>query len=329
MAPIVVPANQPQKRFYAGGARISAFRSDPPCSSHQPEDWVASTSCCFGTAGIGYSRLPDGTLLTDAVAAEPEKWLGAEHLAKYGADTKLLVKLLDAGQRLPVHAHPHVNWSKKHLGRNHGKAEAWYILTPGSVWLGLKDSIDEKELLELVEGERGTELLNRMHKFDVVPHQTLYVPPGTLHAIGEGIMVVEVQEPEDLSILCEWEGFDIDGKKDGHLGLGFPTALTAVDTKGRTREEAEKWVTSGQVSKSVCAAESTEYFRLERIHVEGPSSAERGLAILVVLEGNVSLATASSKPLKLPKGSTVVIPHEDGELRLQGEADVLIARPPQ
>ncbi|KID83085.1 proteinrelated to Mannose-6-phosphate isomerase [Metarhizium guizhouense ARSEF 977] len=109
MAPIVVPENQPEKRFYTGGARVAAFRSKPPCSSHQPEDWVSSTTCCFATASIGYSRLPDGTLLTDAVSSEPEKWLGAEHLVKYCAGTKILVKLLDAGQRLPVHAHPHVD----------------------------------------------------------------------------------------------------------------------------------------------------------------------------------------------------------------------------
>ncbi|EFY86991.1 hypothetical protein J3458_016159 [Metarhizium acridum] len=165
MAPILVPANQ-------------------------PEDWVASTTCCFATAGIGYRQLQDGTVLTDAVSSKPEKWLGAEHLAKYGADTKLLVKLLDAGHRPPVQAHPHVDLFRQRRGRNHGKAEAWYPLTPGSVWLGLKESISHEEPLHVVETGRGRDLLDRMHKFDVLPHQALYVPPGTLHAIGEGIMVV-------------------------------------------------------------------------------------------------------------------------------------------
>jgi mannose-6-phosphate isomerase len=268
-------------------------------------------------------------LLKDAVAAEPDKWLGPGHLAKYGADTKLLVKLLDAGQRLPVHAHPHVDWSRKHLGRNHGKAEAWYVLTPGSVWLGLKQSVSKKELLDLVEAGRGAELLQRMHKLDVVPHQTVYVPPGTLHAIGEGILVVEVQEPEDLSILCEWKGFAIDGKRDGHLGLGFPTALSAVDCEARTRAQVEAWVTSAQVTRSICVPDSSGYFRLERVHVNGPTGTERGFAILVVLNGRVSLQTCQSEPLNLTKGSTVVIPHQDGELKLQGEGDVLLARPPQ
>ncbi|KID69008.1 phosphomannose isomerase, partial [Metarhizium brunneum ARSEF 3297] len=280
MAPIVVPENKPEKRFYAGGARISAVRSNPPCSSHQPEDWVSSTTCCFATAGIGYSQPASGR---------------------------------DSAHRCSAH-----------LGRNHGKAEAWYILTPGSVWLVLKESIDSGELPQLVETGRGTNPLDRMQKFGLLPRQTLHVPPGTLHAISNGIVVVKIQGPEDLSVLCEWGGFAIHGKNGGHLGLEFPTALKAVDYV-----QVEQWVTSGVVAKSVLAAESTKHFGLERIHVEGSARTKRGFAILVVLDGKLLSNTSHSDPLPLSKGFTLVIPHEDDELSLQGEADVLIARPPQ
>ncbi|EFY97941.1 phosphomannose isomerase [Metarhizium robertsii] len=137
-------------------------------------------------------------------------------------------------------------------------------------------------------------------------------------------MVVEIQRTEDLSVLCEWDGFAIHGQKDGHLGLGFPTALTAVDYV-----QIKQWVTSGVVAKSVLAAESTKHFGLERIRVKGSASTECGLAILVVLDGKLLLQTSHSDPLPLSKGFTVVIPHEEGEQSLQGEADALIARPPQ
>lgn len=275
------------------------------------------------------SRLPDGTFLADAISSEPEKWLGPDHVAKYGPDTKLLVKLLDAGQRLPIHAHPHVDWASKHLQKRHGKAEAWYILTPGSIWLSFREDIHPKDLLRIVEEEKGAKLLERMHKIDVRPHQTVYVPPGVLHAIGEGIFIVEVQEPEDMSILCEWGGFDIDGKKAGHLGLGFGTALTAVETKAWTREEVMSLVTEANASESVFAAQSRGYFHLERVLVRDYSHCRRGFAILIVLDGNVSLKTKSSHTLVLKKGSTVVISHEDGEFILEGDADVVVARPPQ
>ncbi|KAG6012459.1 hypothetical protein E4U54_007530 [Claviceps lovelessii] len=338
MPPILLPPNRPEKRIFAGGARLSAFRSSSSSSSsstsysaHQGEDWVASTTCCAGTAPIGYSRLPDGVFLHEAVAADPDTWLGPQHLARYGPDTKLLVKLLDAGQRLPVHAHPAADWAGRTLGAAHGKAEAWYVLTPGSVWLGLTEDIDRRELLELVEAERGAELLHRMHRFDVQPHQTLYVPPGTLHAIGSGVMVVEVQEPEDLSILCEWDGFNVDGTKQGHLGLGFPLALTGVDNRGRTREQAERcWVSHVEDrSESVFARDSLEYFRLERLAVKGgPVVAQRGFAVLIVLEGDLSLRTEKAEAVAMGKGSTAVVPFGDGEMQLDGVGDVLIARPP-
>ncbi|QLI69526.1 uncharacterized protein G6M90_00g054290 [Metarhizium brunneum] len=270
MAPIVVPENKPEKRFYAGGARISAVRSNPPCSSHQPEDWC---------------------LLSQRNSLAQSIWR---------------------------------NMALAHLGRNHGKAEAWYILTPGSVWLVLKESIDSGELPQLVETGRGTNPLDRMQKFGLLPRQTLHVPPGTLHAISNGIVVVKIQGPEDLSVLCEWGGFAIHGKNGGHLGLEFPTALKAVDYV-----QVEQWVTSGVVAKSVLAAESTKHFGLERIHVEGSARTKRGFAILVVLDGKLLSNTSHSDPLPLSKGFTLVIPHEDDELSLQGEADVLIARPPQ
>lgn len=330
MPPIIVTTNQPEARFYRGGASITAFRSSTPCSSHQPEDWVASTTCCAGceSSRIGLSRLPDGTFLADAIAADPNRWLGPDHVARHGADTKLLVKLLDAGQRLPVHAHPHASWAKKHLGRRHGKAEAWYILTPGTVHLGLKEPVGEQELLELVTANRGGELLERMHEIDVRPHQTIYVPPGLLHAIGEGIFLVELQEPEDLSVLVEWAGFAIDGSKDGHLGLGFEKALTAVDTSVKTRDEILSLKTDADTDNGVFHGDSEEYFKLQRVKVSESETCAPGFAILIVLEGDVSLQSKEGPGLALKGGSTVVVPFEDGEFTLIGEGELLVARPP-
>lgn len=290
---IKLPSNQPKDRFYKGGAQIDALRSAGPSDTHQPEDWVASTTCCNGCADskIGMSTLPDGRLLADAVASEPEFWLGKEHIKKYGVDTKLLFKLLDAGQRLPVHAHPHVSWAKKHLGRKHGKAEAWYMLTGGDIHLGLKENIPQEQLLKWVETQNVEELLSRMHKISVQPHQTVYVPPGMLHAIGDGCLIVELQEPEDLSVLLEWKGFAIDGAKDGHLGLGFETALTAVEGTARSAEEMEKLISGPTEDGATVVEQSWEYFRLDRKKVVGDGSLDAGFMILVVLDGEMRLMT--------------------------------------
>jgi mannose-6-phosphate isomerase len=96
--PIVLPANQP-RQFYRGGAAIAELRGTAAGSDFGPEDWVASTTTRFGKETDGLSTLPDGRYLRDVVLADPETWLGREHVAAFGSSTALLVKLLDAGQR--------------------------------------------------------------------------------------------------------------------------------------------------------------------------------------------------------------------------------------
>ncbi|KAF4961809.1 hypothetical protein FSARC_10067 [Fusarium sarcochroum] len=331
MPPIPLPQNQPQNRFYRGGQLISDFRGVPHNgATHEPEDWVGSTTCCHGCerSKLGMTVLPDGRLLKQVIDHDPEYWLGAQHMGRYGTDTKLLVKMLHAGQRLPVHAHPHVSWAHKHLGVSHGKAEAWFMLTPGEVYLGLKQDVSEVDLLDLV-GRQDTEtLLNLLHRVPVQPFEIVYVPPGTLHAIGEGILLIEVQEPSDLSILCEWKGFDIDGAEKGHLGLGFPTALTAVNKQGWTSAQLSEHFTRSLSIGSAMPHVASEYFDLQRVQVNGETETFRGFAIIFVGEGMVTLSTIAEQNMALNKGEVLVVPHGDGEFLFQGSGDVVVIRPP-
>ena len=208
LAPIILPTNRPLKRFYAGGAAIDDFRGLPPSEPYTPEDWIASTTSVRGQSPVGLTTLPDGTLLADAVHADPVGWLGAEHVARWGDDVRLLVKLLDAGQRLPVHAHPDDAFAERPTGCSHGKAEAWYILEPGTVYLGLRADVERAELDALVERQDTAALLGLLNEIPVARNDAMLVPPGTLHAIGRSVLLAEVQQPEDLSILLEWDGFE-------------------------------------------------------------------------------------------------------------------------
>ncbi len=120
--PLPLPPNQPRARFYAGGRGLASFRGQGTWEPHTPEDWVGSVTTVRGEATTGLTRLPSGELLRDAVERDPVGWLGAAHAARWGSDPMLLVKLLDAGQRLPVHVHPDDAFAARHLGAAHGKA---------------------------------------------------------------------------------------------------------------------------------------------------------------------------------------------------------------
>lgn len=322
MNPIVLPANRPPERFYRGGARISAFRGEAHSAPREPEDWVGSTTTIRGEERLGLTLLPDGRFLRDAMAADPVAWLGSAHVQRWGADARLLVKLLDAGQRLPVHAHPHDDFAASHLGRAHGKAEAWYILEGGVVHVGLREDVSTLTLADLVFRQDVEGLLGLLHTIEVKPGDVVWVPPGELHAIGDGVLLVELQQPEDLSILLEWAGFEIDGPGEAHLGLGFDVALTAVTTTGRPSAEMGGLVQAAPPSGSVFPRAADEYFRLERLPLRGTEVLHPGFAIVIVIDGVVDVA---GQPLAT--GATVLVPaaarHE-----VSGHGELLIARPP-
>ena len=105
-----------------------------PGESRGPEDWVASlcklppSIGSVGSANAGLSTTAGGTALVDLADADPVGWLGEALAVRYGGDSGLLVKLLDAGERLPVHCHLTRAFGSDHLGSLVGKTEGWIIM---------------------------------------------------------------------------------------------------------------------------------------------------------------------------------------------------------
>src|SRR2546423_3429017 len=148
MRPIELGPNQ-IRRFYRGGRRIADFRGLPGGTDDAPEDWVASTATVHGEAELGLSTLEDRTRLRDAFAHDPPNFFEPSHLARFGSEPGLLIKLLDAGERLPVHLHPDDAFAASNLGAPCGKTEAWIILDaePGAgVHVGSSRELAEAEL---------------------------------------------------------------------------------------------------------------------------------------------------------------------------------------
>ena len=326
--PVLLPSNQPANRFYSGGSKIRAFRHEEGSVDHVPEDWVASITTIFGETDIGLTELPTGERLRDAVLGDPIGWLGRDHHARFGADTKLLVKLLDAGQRLPVHIHPSHEFAHANLGAGHGKAEAWYVLDGGTVHLGFARDVSATELNDWVHAQDVEALLGAMHLLTVLAGDSIYVPPGVPHAIGAGVFIVEVQEPEDMSILLEWKGFAIDGPRHGHLGIGVEKALKATDRHGWSLAELETLLVHDGTGEHTLAAQSGSYFRAEHRSVAGETVLDAGFSILVILSGSGLLTAANGSHALLAQGLTILTPYNIGDLTITGDLTLLRCRPP-
>jgi mannose-6-phosphate isomerase len=304
-------------RFYRGGPRIDALRGRPEQPDHRPEDWVGSTTTALGEQHNGLSVLSGGLVLRDAVAADPTAFLGPEHVARYGPDPALLVKLLDAGERLPVHSHPGRAFAARHLGLRYGKTEAWLILDadPGAtVHVGLREPAEEPTLRRWVSEQDADEMLAALQPIEVSPGDAILVPAGTLHAIGAGILLLELQEPTDLSVLLEWRRFGVDDGSE-HLNLGWPTALQSVVLEPDTPRRGPE-----------LPPEADAYFRAQRI--TGDAELDPSFAILVAVRGNGSLHSERADSLPLTRGDTVLVPFSAGRTAVSGTVELIRCLPP-
>jgi mannose-6-phosphate isomerase len=333
--PIPLAANR-FPRFYRGGSAIDELRGAPGGDgAFLPEDWVGSTTAAFGSAGEGLTRLEDGGTLREAVSADPEGFLGRRHAEAYGDDPALLVKLLHAGERLPVHCHPDRGFARRHLGCPWGKTEAWVVVGVDGpdplVHLGFGEDMDPARLAGLVQAQRVDELLGGLNAVPVAAGDTVLVPAGMPHAIGQGVLLVELQEPTDFSVLLEWEGFAIDGRADGHLGLGFDLALGAVDRGGWSPARLDR-LRSGRGpvrpgAERLFPAEADPFFRAERLRPDPAVSLEAAFSILVVTGGSGRLETRGGS-VELSRGDTVLVPYAAGQGAVRGRLEAVRCLPP-
>jgi mannose-6-phosphate isomerase len=301
--PAKLPSNQ-FEHFYRGGNRIGALRHGPG-GPMRPEEWIGSVTTRFGEAEQGLSKLSDGTLLKE---------------------------LLDPDQRLPVHYHPNKAFAKQHLGLDHGKTEAWIILEApagSGVGLGFKETQNKEDLLKLVRSQDSAALLASLRRAEVSVGDAILVPAGVAHAIDAGIFLLELQEPTDLSALLEWEGFAVDGIKDGHLGLGFETVTDALKLDPLTDSEFESLIArntlTGGALRSILPLKADGYFRAHLAPQAGDF--ESSFAIALVLNGSGSVTFANAPAMEITQGDALVIPHAAGNYSISG-ANVIVCRPP-
>lgn len=331
------------EHFYRGGDRIAALRGIEQTSEFQPEEWLAATVTRDGETVSGLARTTDGELLRDLVQADPKAWIGEDHGDAWRpGDTGLLVKLLDARQRLPVHVHPERAFSRSHLDCPYGKTEAWFVLDaePGSaLHLGWREPVDPDELDRRRDAQDSEWMLSRMNRIEAHRGMGVLVPAGTVHAIDEGLFVAEVQEPTDFSVLLEWS-VTTASRDESHLGLGFETVMGSVSkspTSGLDAlvHRADLDVPAVGVSR-LLPERADAYFRLDRVgpptgqgsppaagpHPEG---IDAGFAVLLALADS-AIRSTSGETLTVPRGEVVALPSAFGAWQAQ-KGDLIVHRP--
>lgn len=227
----------------------------------------------------------------------------------------LLAKFLDCQDRLSVQVHPTDELARSFYGERNGKSEAWVIMdaVPGSVlYAGFKHDVQEKDLLAALDRGCIECLLN---KVEVHPGDVFEIPAGTVHALGEGILLAEVQQSSNLTFrLFDWNRTDANGNRrelhvtealrctDFNAGPVLPTApRTVTRTPGFHHEKLV----------------SNRYFSMERMTLSKQSTLNPApqCRILSVLSGSGMLA-AEDDEYVLPMGESLLIPASCGAVEL-------------
>jgi mannose-6-phosphate isomerase len=300
----------------------SPFRVDPRLD---PKPWGSRGLAQFGfplpsgipigealiTAGDAraYSGSGVATHLGALVAADPVGIVGRRGLSATANRPlfPLLVKLIDAAENLSIQVHPD-DTAASTVGKL-GKTEAWHILAaaPNAVlYLGLRTDVSIADFAACCN--RGGETAGLLRQIPAIPGTTLLIPAGTVHALGAGVLVYEVQQPSDLTYrLDDWGRVDAAGRpRELHIELG----LSVIDAESRPEMISPVALDPGSTRRLLAAC---RYFALEQLtlgtgdeetlELAAPESAQ----VLTCLTGEV-VVTANDASISLAAGETMVLP---------------------
>jgi mannose-6-phosphate isomerase len=199
------------------------------------------------------------------VAHEDPQWLfGTNSQLK---QLPLLLKYLDCQRVLSVQVHPDDNYAQKMTPPDLGKTEAWYIIAaePGAVlYAGLKAGVGKKELASAIASGRVEDCL---HKIEPQAGDCVFIPAGTVHALGAGLLVAEIQQASNTTFrLFDWNRVDADGKP---RTLHIESSLAVIDYSSGPRPLQIPQPTSQPQRERLVACEK---FILDRITPPSPSS---------------------------------------------------------
>ena len=235
----------------------------------------------------------------------------------------ILIKLIDAKDNLSVQVHPDDEYAKKYEG-DLGKTEMWYVLEAdegAQLVYGFKKDLTKEEFKAAIEENTLSDLLNyvEVHKGDV-----FFITPGTMHAIGKGIVIAEIQESSNVTYrVYDYGRVGADGKPR-ELHVAKALEVTKLE---KAHESTHPYTMEAIEGGQAGVLATCEYFTVKRIQVEKEVSltatAESFHHVLVV-DGEVQMDAAGQKWIG-KKGDSFFVPANSGAYTISGKAEVVLS----
>lgn len=308
------------KDYLWGGTRLKTDYDKKINISPLAETW----ECSIHPDGLSIIRNGNfaGMSLADILHKYPE-FLGK----KVSGNLPILVKLIDAEQDLSIQVHPPDEFARIYENDN-GKTEMWYIL-------------DAKEGAKLVHGfahnvtsdqlrcaiDSGT-LSKHLQYVSVKKGDVFFIPPGTIHAIGAGILLAEVQQNSNVTYrVYDYNRIDKNGKKRPlHIDKAIKVLNMNADIEIKQKQRLVKYYPG--CSREILGR--CEYFEMERIQVTmgfSFSVSENSFQVILCIDGDGGLEVPEQrKPLRFKKGDCIFLPADLGRCHILGDTTLLKIR---
>lgn len=236
----------------------------------------------------------------------------------------ILIKLIDAKQNLSVQVHPDNDYAMRVEGE-YGKTEMWYVVDcePGAGLLyGFKHEISKEEFRRRIEDNTLLEVTNRV---EVHPGDVFFIEAGTLHAIGEGILIAEIQQNSNTTYrVYDYGRVGADGKpRQLHIEKAIDVTRLAPATRPCGRPQAKPEAFDGG---SVLPLASCDYFTVKEMEVTSHAALmadEKSFHSLLLLDGSLTLSMGGEK-LEMKKGASVFVPAGSGNYTLTGKGRLIL-----
>lgn len=279
------------------------------------ETWECST--LSDDVSIVKTGKHTGQLLTDVLKVYPE-YLGS--FKSSDGKIPVLIKFIDAQQNLSVQVHPDDNYAGIHENGKSGKNEMWYVLdaVPDAYLIyGFNKNMSREELKRHMENGAVETCLN---KVPVKKGDVFFIEAGTVHAIGAGVLIAEIQQSSDLTYrLYDYNRVDADGKK---RELHIQKVLDTVDLSVSVPQKQNRAEIKTQEELVSCP-----YFKVKHITVNekynNMNFQSDIFQILLCIEGNGEMYCNSGETLTFFKGDCIFVPANIKNIKIYGNTELL------
>jgi mannose-6-phosphate isomerase len=298
-----------------GGTKLNTILNKSIFSDKVGESWEIST--VSEDVSIVSNGAFQGKTIQEIIDLYPNEILGESVVLRFGKKFPLLFKFIDAQQDLSIQLHPNDELAQKRHN-SLGKTEMWYVMQADKnarLVVGFKENCNQETYLQHLKSKTLVTILNEI---EVQEGDVFFLETGTIHAIGAGIVIAEIQQTSDITYrIYDWDRVDASGnQRELHTEL----ALEAINYQ--TKEAKISYEKEINTSNAVI---SCDYFTTKVIPLQGTfewKKTKDAFTVFMCTKGNFELQIAN-ETYSFSSGNTILIPAIIAKLQLVGNANLL------